>query len=107
MDAQFNNTLSPYKTYVPHSCDLQYISLMAVCSCPNANDYSKADRGTPFVREWTEIYLKDAIQRLQSQIAGFELQIEDVYTMQQMCAYEVCPSFSPEQIVAEQCLLYA
>lgn len=67
----YNNTLSPYKT------------------CPNAGDRSKSDRGTAFVKEWADIYLKDARERLQAELDGFDLKIEDVYTMQQMCAYEV------------------
>jgi hypothetical protein len=41
------------------------------------------------VKEWSNIYLKEAQDRLQKQIDGFTLTIEDVYTMQQMCAYEV------------------
>lgn len=69
-DPGFNNTLSPYKT------------------CDNTNDRSKADRGTPFVKEWAAIYLQDARDRLQAQIDGYNLTIEDVYTMQQMCPYE-------------------
>ena len=67
----FNNTLAPYKT------------------CPNAGDRSKSDRGVSYVKEWTEIYLKEALQRLKPQLHGYELTIEDVYTLQQMCAYEV------------------
>ena len=42
-----------------------------------------------YVKEWTEIYLKEALQRLKPQLHGYELTIEDVYTLQQMCAYEV------------------
>jgi hypothetical protein len=41
------------------------------------------------VQEWANIYLKAAQDRLQRQIDGYTLTIEDVYTMQQMCAYEV------------------
>ncbi|PPQ73607.1 hypothetical protein CVT24_008065 [Panaeolus cyanescens] len=66
----FNNTLAPYKT------------------CPNANDKSKSDRGFWYVKNWSEIYLEDARKRLQKDIPGFELAIQDVYTMQQLCAYE-------------------
>ncbi|EKM51374.1 uncharacterized protein PHACADRAFT_129290 [Phanerochaete carnosa HHB-10118-sp] len=66
----FNNTLAPYKT------------------CPNTDDKTKADRGTWFVRKWAEVYLKDAQARLAPQIHGYNLTIEDVYTLQQMCAYE-------------------
>ncbi|KAF9453707.1 phytase [Macrolepiota fuliginosa MF-IS2] len=66
----FNNTLSPYKT------------------CPNAGDNDKADRGIWYVRRWADIYLKDARERLADEIKGFDLTVEDVYTMQQMCSYE-------------------
>jgi hypothetical protein len=41
------------------------------------------------VKEWTDIYLRAAQDRLQKQIDGYTFTIEDVYTMQQMCAYEV------------------
>ena len=34
-------------------------------------------------------YLKDAQTRLNAQLKGLELTIADVYSMQQMCAYEV------------------
>jgi hypothetical protein len=57
--------------------------------CANAGDRSKASRSTAFVKEWSDIYLKEAQGRLQTQIDGYALTIEDVYTMQQMCAYEV------------------
>ena len=67
----FNNTLAPYKT------------------CPNAGDRSKSDRGVTYVREWASVYLQDALDRLKPQLHGYELTIEDVYTLQQMCAYEV------------------
>ncbi|TFK45691.1 phosphoglycerate mutase-like protein [Heliocybe sulcata] len=66
----FNNTLAPYKT------------------CPNARLPSKSDRALPYVSEWASIYLASALARLQPQIPGYELTIEDVYTLQQMCAYE-------------------
>jgi hypothetical protein len=41
------------------------------------------------VKEWASIYLKAAQDRLQNQIDGYTFTIEDVYIMQQMCAYEV------------------
>ena len=69
-DNGFNNTLAPYKT------------------CPNAGDRSKSDRGVEYVKQWTAIYLKDALERLAPQLHGYDLTIEDVYTLQQMCAYE-------------------
>ncbi|KAJ6515325.1 phosphoglycerate mutase-like protein [Mycena sanguinolenta] len=66
----FNNTLAPYKT------------------CPNAGDPSKGDRGRDFVAAWANVYLAKAQKRLQPQIVGYELSIEDVYVFQQLCAYE-------------------
>ncbi|KAJ3514189.1 hypothetical protein NLJ89_g2508 [Agrocybe chaxingu] len=66
----FNNTLAPYKT------------------CPNASDKSKASRGDWYIARWAEIYLKDAQKRLQKDLDGLDLSIQDVYTMQQLCPYE-------------------
>ncbi|KAI9509975.1 phosphoglycerate mutase-like protein [Russula earlei] len=66
----FNNTLAPYST------------------CPNASHRSKGRRGTQFLKEWTNTYLTKALDRLQRQIDGYTLSIEDVYTLQQMCAFE-------------------
>ena len=63
--------------------------------CPNADDSKKADRGSWYLRKWAAIYLEDARARLQRHIQGFNLTIEDVYTMQQMCAYEVLPAMFP------------
>lgn len=57
--------------------------------CPNADDKSKADRGRWYVETWAGIYLKDALIRLKPQLKGYDLSIEDVYALQQMCAYEV------------------
>ncbi|KAI0306751.1 phosphoglycerate mutase-like protein [Multifurca ochricompacta] len=69
-DRGVNNTLAPYMT------------------CHNGGNRAKADRGTSFVKEWAAIYLKEVRDRLQQHIDGYTLTIEDVYTMQQMCAYE-------------------
>ncbi|KAI0717807.1 phosphoglycerate mutase-like protein [Cerioporus squamosus] len=66
----FNNTLAPSKT------------------CLNGRDHTKGERATPFVREWADVYLQAALKRLQPQIGGMKLRIEDVYSMQQLCAYE-------------------
>ncbi|KAI1790015.1 phytase [Ganoderma leucocontextum] len=66
----FNNTLVPSKT------------------CPNAQSNARGERALPYVREWAELYLQDARARLNSQLEGIHLCIEDVYTMQQLCAYE-------------------
>ncbi|KAH9940025.1 phytase [Epithele typhae] len=68
--AGFNNTLAPSKT------------------CPNARNPTRGDRAVPFVREWAETYLQGAFLRLSPMLKGFPLTIEDVYTMQQLCAYE-------------------
>jgi len=40
------------------------------------------------VREWAGIYLQAAVERLGPQLHGYDLSIEDVYTLQQLCAYE-------------------
>ncbi|KDQ12410.1 hypothetical protein BOTBODRAFT_34385 [Botryobasidium botryosum FD-172 SS1] len=66
----FNNTLAPYE------------------ACPNAYDPEKAERGAEYAKKWSAIYLEPARQRLQSQIDGFAFGIEDIYTMQKLCAYE-------------------
>jgi hypothetical protein len=75
--SQFNNTLAPYDT------------------CPNANIHGKSDRSLPYIKKWAGIYLARAQMRLQADLRpaeggeGFHLEIEDLYRMQQMCAYEV------------------
>jgi len=68
---QFNNTLAPQKT------------------CNNANINEKGDRGVWYNEHWADIYLQNARKRLAKELKGFDLTIEDVYTMQQLCAYEV------------------
>ena len=57
---------------------------------PTYGSINKAisDRGRPHVAKWASIYLEDARKRLQPQLDGFKLTIEDVYIMQQLCAYE-------------------
>ncbi|KAK7691641.1 hypothetical protein QCA50_005040 [Cerrena zonata] len=66
----FNNTLAPYKT------------------CPNAETSGKSNRSLFYVREWAQRYLAAAHARLAPQLEGYSLSIEDVFTMQQLCAYE-------------------
>jgi len=66
----FNNTLAPYKT------------------CPNANIMEKGKRGVWYVSRWSDVYLKDARERLQGHLHGIDISIEDTYIMQQLCAYE-------------------
>ncbi|KAG6902042.1 hypothetical protein C0995_005252 [Termitomyces sp. Mi166 len=48
----------------------------------------KSSRSLWYLNKWTAIYLKKALDRLQRHLNGYELTIEDVYGMQQMCAYE-------------------
>ncbi|TCD62276.1 hypothetical protein EIP91_007115 [Steccherinum ochraceum] len=66
----YNNTLSPYKT------------------CPNASSKKRASRSLHYVRQWADIYLANAHARLAPLMEGYDLSVEDVYTFQQMCAYE-------------------
>jgi hypothetical protein len=58
-------------------------------TCPNSNIHDKATRGMWYMERWAAIYLKDAHERLSKDLKGFDLTIEEVYMMQQMCAYEV------------------
>jgi hypothetical protein len=75
--SQFNNTLAPYKT------------------CPNANDPLRADHGRAKVAQWAGVYLAGAVGRLRPLIEGYELQVEGMCVLQQLCAYEVrCVSAS-------------
>ena len=39
--------------------------------------------------KWAEIYLKDALSRVGSQIEGLNLTITDLFEMQELCAFEV------------------
>ncbi|EIW84640.1 phosphoglycerate mutase-like protein [Coniophora puteana RWD-64-598 SS2] len=66
----FNNSLAPYRT------------------CTNSADPAKGWASTPRVNEWKNIYLKDALPRLQRHIRGFTLTVDDVYSFQEACAYE-------------------
>ncbi|PVG01496.1 phosphoglycerate mutase-like protein [Serendipita vermifera] len=66
----YNNTLAPYKT------------------CPNDRIPEIGDRGTFYVKQWANVYLRDAHIRIQGMLKGYDLTMEDVYTMQMMCAYE-------------------
>ncbi|KAI8980706.1 histidine phosphatase superfamily [Trametes punicea] len=68
-DDGFNNTLAPWTT------------------CPNANN-DVANIGIDAAANWTEIYLKDTVPRLQKDLQGVELDSSDVKAMQDLCAYE-------------------
>ncbi|KAF4623104.1 hypothetical protein D9613_002089 [Agrocybe pediades] len=64
-----NNTLSPYD------------------NCPNSNN-AIGNFGTVQSSKWAQIYLQPALKRLSKSIKGYQLQIQDLVAMQQLCAYE-------------------
>ncbi|KAH9898095.1 phosphoglycerate mutase-like protein [Cubamyces lactineus] len=68
-DDGFNNTLAPWTT------------------CPNANNDIE-NIGYLASGNWTPIYLKDTVPRLQRHLKGVELDASDVRSMQDLCAYE-------------------
>lgn len=69
----FNNTLSPY------------------FQCPNAlNNISNF--GLEQSAKWAAIYLQPTLKRLSPFIRGYQLNITDLFAMQQLCAYEVVTS---------------
>ena len=37
---------------------------------------------------WAEVYLPPAVKRLQAQVQGLEIGVEDALAMQMLCAYE-------------------
>lgn len=67
----FNNTLAPYS------------------ACPNSNTDGIGNLGSTKANLWKEVYLKAALGRLQPMITGYNLTINDLYVMQELCAYEV------------------
>lgn len=76
-------------TYVLHPLSPIYFITGVIDRCPNAGISSKASRSLPYVKQWASIYLQDAHARLAPQLHGYDLSIEDIYTLQQLCAYEV------------------
>ncbi|KAI9053775.1 hypothetical protein LZ554_002724 [Drepanopeziza brunnea f. sp. 'monogermtubi'] len=62
-------------------------SLAGYDNCNNANSFRNAG-GNNATAEWVGVYLKDATERLRPLVKGYELTIEDVYAMQNMCPYE-------------------
>jgi hypothetical protein len=94
-------TFLPYHISVQqHPCPLQDVRSMCILefdptdhpftlSCPNAGISAKSGRGLWYIERWANIYLKDARKRLKKQLHGLDLSIQDVYTMQQLCPYEV------------------
>ncbi|CCM05833.1 uncharacterized protein FIBRA_08069 [Fibroporia radiculosa] len=65
----YNNTLAPWN------------------ACPNGNN-DIYEMGSWYQGNWTEVYLKDTVKRLQQYIDGVELDTSNVYIMQELCAYE-------------------
>ncbi|KAG2091004.1 phosphoglycerate mutase-like protein [Suillus discolor] len=66
----FNNTLAPYR------------------SCPNNDIPYIGYRGAPPADAWKAVYLRDTVHRLQRYVHGFDLEVRDVYAMQELCAFE-------------------
>lgn len=82
----FNNTLSPKHT------------------CPGLNA-PKPAKGPRLGEQWRAVYLRDAQARLQKNLQGIKLSLEDVLMMMQLCAFETtglgysdfCSLFTPEE----------
>ena len=68
-DAGFYNPLAPWP------------------NCPNSKNQI-SELGPEAQTNWTQVYLKDAVKRLQKDIKGVQLDVADVFAMQQLCAYE-------------------
>jgi len=68
-ESNYNNTLAPWN------------------NCNNANG-PIYDMGGWYAGNWTEVYLKDTVKRLQQYIDGVELDVSSVEAMQELCAYE-------------------
>ncbi|KAG1792165.1 phosphoglycerate mutase-like protein [Suillus plorans] len=66
----FNNTLAPFR------------------SCANSGNPNRAFRGVSRANAWIEVYLKDTVPRLQQYLHGFDLDVQDIYAMQTLCAFE-------------------
>ncbi|EED80595.1 predicted protein [Postia placenta Mad-698-R] len=68
-EENYNNTLAPWN------------------ACNNANG-PIYEMGSWYQGNWTDVYLKDTVKRLQRDLIGVELNTDIVYAMQEMCAYE-------------------
>ena len=64
-----------------------YSSLDPWEACPNANN-DIANIGIDAAGNWSQIYLKDTVSRLQTYISGVELDTSSVFSMQELCVYE-------------------
>lgn len=56
-------------------------------NCANANG-DLYNLGFTAAAAWEAVYLKDAVKRLQGYIKGVTLDVDDVYAMQNLCAFE-------------------
>ena len=66
-----------------------YNSLYPGNACPNsAPDSPTGALGFQAFNNWTQIYLKETVPRLQQNIHGVQLDVLSVFAMQQLCAYE-------------------
>ncbi|KAI0936637.1 hypothetical protein AcW1_000823 [Taiwanofungus camphoratus] len=65
----YNNTLAPWN------------------ACPNANN-AIGNLGGVASGNWSQVYLKNTVPRLQQYLKGVTLDVSQVYAMQQLCAYE-------------------
>ncbi|CAH7670101.1 histidine phosphatase superfamily [Phakopsora pachyrhizi] len=66
----FNNTLAAYN------------------SCPKSKSEKNPEAGATASQAWQSVYLKTALQRLNSLVSGIKFTISDVFSMQQLCSYE-------------------
>ena len=56
-------------------------------NCANANG-DLYNLGYTAAAQWEAIYLKNAVKRIQAYIKGVTLDVDDVYAMQNLCAFE-------------------
>ena len=56
-------------------------------ACPNSEN-ANANLGIIAAGNWSQIYLKETVARLQQHIDGVKLDVSSVLSMQQLCAYE-------------------
>ena len=66
--------------------DKQNNTLEPKYSCPNGKKFSFGDQ---LRKEWQEVYLQEPLDRLQQNIEGLNLTIDDVANIISLCPYEV------------------
>ncbi|KAG9087565.1 hypothetical protein FS749_002836, partial [Ceratobasidium sp. UAMH 11750] len=57
-------------------------------NCPNAYTAEPAKRGQWYIQRWADMYLKDALARIEKSTPGVKWTIEDIYALQTLCPYE-------------------